>query len=198
MSKPLIGNDPNQVPRNADLGELAYTSRKDIGNVIDSDVVQNTGNSDKDVMSQAAVTTALADKQDNSSAFSGDYNDLDNKPTSDIVEGKTAYGWGNHASAGYAVEGTSQDEHRTNSENDSRFIQGGELVQSTGTSQDDVMSQKAVTDALNTKNTQGTGSNQTRTNSQNDSRFIQGGSVVQGTGSSTTDVMSQKAVSDQL
>src|SRR5690625_2239105 len=174
MSKPLIGNDPNQVPRNADLGELAYTSRKDIGNVIDSDVVQNTGNSDKDVMSQAAVTTALADKQDNSSAFSGDYNDLDNKPTSDIVEGKTAYGWGNHASAGYAVEGTSPDEHRTNSENDSRFIQGGDLVQSTGTSQDDVMSQDAVSTELAKKNTQGTSGSETRTNQDNDSRFVQG------------------------
>src|SRR5699024_9114417 len=73
-----------------------------------------------------------------------------------------------------------------------------DVVQGTGNSEDDVMSQKAVTDALNTKNTQGTGSNQTRTNSQNDSRIIQGGSVVQGTGNSTTNEMSQTAVTESI
>src|SRR5699024_3080270 len=37
---------------------------------------------------------------------------------------------------------------RTNSQNDSRFIQGGSVVQGTGSSTTDVMSQKAVSDQL--------------------------------------------------
>jgi len=44
--------------------------------------------------------------------------------------------------------GTANDELRTNQQNDSRFIQGGSVVQETGNSTTNVMSQKAVTDAL--------------------------------------------------
>ena len=58
------------------------------------------------------------------------------------------------------------------------FVSTEDVKDSTGDSTTHPMSQKATTDALNTK--------------------ITGGSVVQGTGSSTADVMSQKAVTEAI
>lgn len=46
-----------------------------------------------------------------------------------------------------------------------------DIKQATGASENDVMSQKATSDALGEKNNQGTGNAQTRTNTQNDGRF---------------------------
>lgn len=44
-----------------------------------------------------------------------------------------------------ALEGTQNQQHRTNSQNDDRFIQGGSVIQVKGNSEDDVVSQKLLT-----------------------------------------------------
>jgi|SRR5690625_752691 len=62
--------------------------------------VDNTSDADKPISS--AIQAALDLKADRDELFSGDYDDLTNKPTSDIQLGVTAHGWGNHADAGYS------------------------------------------------------------------------------------------------
>lgn len=44
----------------------------------------------------------------------------------------TAYGWGNHASSGYAVSGTSGSQVRNNSQLDNRYLQGNQTVTLSG------------------------------------------------------------------
>lgn len=107
-------------------------------------ILSSTGTSSQYPMTQAAVTSALNTKADKSYV--------------DTELGKKA------------TVGTGSTQVRTNSQLDSRYVQGQA----------------------------GTSGTQFRNNSQNDSRYIQGGSVVQTTGTSTTNVMSQKAVTDSL
>src|SRR5690606_12441592 len=40
-----------------------------------------------------------------------------------INNGQTAYGWGNHASAGYVIGGTGSTQVRNNSQLDARYVQ---------------------------------------------------------------------------
>lgn len=65
--------------------------------------VDNTSDINKPV--STAVQTELNKKADKTDLFSGDYNDLTNKPPipsqTDVNMGVTAYGWGDHSKAGY-------------------------------------------------------------------------------------------------
>lgn len=112
-------------------------------------VVQTTGSSTTDVMSQNAVTTVLSSKADSSSlssvAISGSYNDLLNKPTiptktSDLTNDSNFVSSSNLATV--ATSGSYSDL--------SNKPTIPSVVQSTGSSTTNVMSQNAVTNAIPT------------------------------------------------
>lgn len=119
-----------------------------ISSVIPS-VVQTTGSSTTNVMSQNAVTTVIASKADSSNlssvATSGSYNDLLNKPTiptktSDLTNDSNFVSSSNLATV--ATSGSYSDL--------SNKPTIPSVVQSTGSSTTNVMSQSAVTNAIPT------------------------------------------------
>lgn len=148
-------------------------------------VVQTTGQSVTDVMSQKAVTDALA------SAGGVNVVQTEGQSTTDVMSQK-------------AVTDTVDSVHQILEEQISSSRVN--VVQVTGQSTTEVMSQKAVTDALASAGSvnvvQTTGESTADVMSQKavtDALASAGGTnVVQTEGQSTTDVMSQKAVTDKF
>lgn len=68
-------------------------------------------------------------------AYSGEFADLRGIPFTpvEVQHWNTAYSWGDHAAAGYAVAGTGANEHRTNAQNNSRFVGVDNAQEITGT-----------------------------------------------------------------
>src|SRR5699024_6196510 len=113
---------------------------------------QQSGSSTEYPMSQAATTAALNTKANTSHTHSADDITSGILPVSrggtgvnSITNLKSALSLGSMHDKDAGTGGT---QFRNNTQNDSRFIQGGSVVQTTGTSTTNVMSQKAVSDAL--------------------------------------------------
>lgn len=195
------------------------------------EVTQTTGQSTTAVMSQKAVTDNLSLKANladlSDVATSGSYNDLSNKPTnlsqftndSGFVtdQANNLENYYNKSSIDSLLsdkvdtevgKGLSTNDYTTQEKTKLSNIEDEAnktiIVQSTGQSASSVMSQKAVTDAIEDSIidiVQSTGQSLTSVMSQKavtDAINSGGVEIVQSTGQSTTSVMSQKAVTDNL
>ena len=121
----------------ADIEQWKTTTQGALEDMIPS-VVQVTGQSTEDVMSQKAVTDALNDKQ-----VAGDYVEQ-----SQVVQ-----------ETGASTENVMSQKAVTDALNDKQasgdYVEKSQIVQSTGTSETDIMSQKAVTDAIKNASPEG-------------------------------------------
>ncbi|MBS0924013.1 phage tail protein [Providencia sp. JGM181] len=169
---------------------------KDVGAVPATDVVQSTGQSTNQVMSQKASTTAIADAK---------------------KAGTDAQSTANSAVSAAKNAQSTADSANTNANN---RVPSSSIVQITGQSTSQIMSQKAVTDAVasakkagtdaqttansavsaasaaqSTANTAKSAADSANTNANN---RVPSSSIVQTTGQSTSQIMSQKAVTEAL